>query len=187
MKISKFNFIIPYSIDNVIKQKDAVISFATDKIIKKPSMDFGDRGHFMPGEFNLYEIGIIEDVDSYVRQAFQKKAALMFKEGEEFTGKNQKTIQYIKKRIKQIERVTKNSWRSLLRETGYYLISRSNFFWVIVRDSSKSGGKVVNGIKPIAGFFPMSPETVEIKKNRKTGQITKYRQFLLIKSAMNFL
>jgi hypothetical protein len=160
-----------------MKAQDAV-SFNTDKVVRKPSLDYGDRGDFNPSEFNLYEVGIIEDVESYVRQAFQKKAALMFKEGEEFTGKNKETIRYVKRRIHQIEKATNIPFRSLLRETGYYLISRSNFFWVIVRDKDMSGGRVVDGKQPIAGFFPLAPETVEIKKNRETGKIERYRQLM---------
>ena len=52
--------------------------------IKKPTLDYGQREVFCRPEYNLTEIGVIEDVESYVRQAFQKKTALMFKEGEEF-------------------------------------------------------------------------------------------------------
>lgn len=176
MKISKFETIINYSLDPIKISKDAVVPFNVKSMTRKPTMDYGNRGYFMPSEFNLAEIGIIEDVESYVRQSFQKKTALMFKEGEDFTGKNKKTINYIKKRIKQFERVTNIPWRTLLRQTGYYLISRSNFFWVIVRDEKLSGGRKVGNKKPIAGFFPMAPETVEIKKNINTGRIEKYQQ-----------
>ncbi len=173
-KIAKFDSIIPYDLD-IAKAQDAV-AIDSKKVLRKPTMDYGYRGDFQPPEFNLYEIGIIEDVESYVRQAFQKKTALMFKEGEDFRGKNKKTITYLNKRIRQIEAVSNIPWRSLLRETGYYLTSRSNFFWVIVRDSSRSGGRTKGGDKPIAAFFPLAPETVEIKKDQKTGKIEKYRQ-----------
>ena len=69
--------------------------------LRKPTFDYGRRESFTPPEYNLMEIGVIEDVESYVRQAFQKKTALMFKEGEEFRGKNKETIDYIKKRIQK--------------------------------------------------------------------------------------
>lgn len=143
--------------------------------IRKPTFDYGVRESFCKPEYNLTEIGVIEDVESYVRQAFQKKTALMFKEGEEFTGKNEETIKYIKIRLSQMEHVSGISWRQLLRQTGYALISRSNYFWVKVRKADASGGRTIGGIQPVAAYFGMSAENVEIKKN-KSGKIIKYRQ-----------
>lgn len=143
--------------------------------VRKPTFDYGRREEFSCPEYNLTEIGVIEDVESYVRQAFQKKTALMFKEGEEFGGKNKQTIDYIKRRIQQIEHVSNTCWRQLLRETGYALLSRSNYFWVKVRKSEASGGRVIGGIQPVAAYFGMGAENVDVKKN-KSGKIKKYRQ-----------
>lgn len=177
----------------MIKKADKIITFdnkyndaksATLAIVEKngkkvnvlkPTFDYGRREMFAPSEYNLTEIGVIEDVESYVRQSFQKKTALMFKEGEEFGGKNTQTINYIKKRIQQIEHVSGISWRSLLRDTGYALISRANYFWVKVRKQAASGGRTIAGIQPVAAYFGMGAENVEIKKN-KQGKIVKYRQ-----------
>lgn len=145
------------------------------KKIKNPVHNYGFREYFAPAEYNLAEIAAIEDGESYVRQAFQKKTALMFKEGESFTGKNQDTIKYLKRRIREMEYVTGKPWRDLLRETGYALISRSNYFWVKVRSNNSSSGKRPGDKPPIAGYFGMPPETVRIKKD-KNGKIKKYRQ-----------
>jgi hypothetical protein len=60
---------------------------------------------FVPSEYNLVEISLIEDGESLVRQAFQKKTSLMFKEGEVFTGLNEETIAYVKNRMVKKERV----------------------------------------------------------------------------------
>jgi len=182
MKIQKANKIITFS--KMEEHRDAqsttlaiVSQRSTGKRInvRKPTYDYGRREEFSIPEYNLMEIGVIEDVESYVRQAFQKKTALMFKEGEEFTGKNKETIDYIKKRIQQIEHVSNLSWRQLLRETGYALLSRSNYFWVKVRNQRASGGRIIGGIQPVAAYFGMGAENVEIKKN-KNGKINKYRQ-----------
>ena len=143
--------------------------------IKSPVADYGRRQGFYRPEYDMIEIGVIEDVESYVRQAFQKKTALMFKEGEKFKGKNKETIDYIKTRLQQIEYVSDISWRQLLRETGYALISRSNFFWVKARNEKASGGRRIGGTSPVAAYFPMGPEYVQIKKD-KNGKIVKYRQ-----------
>lgn len=145
--------------------------------VRKPTFDYGRREEFSRPEYNLMEIGVIEDVESYVRQAFQKKTALMFKEGHELTGKNKDTISYIKKRFQQIEHVTGICWNDLLRQTGHALLSRSNFFWVKVRNAKASGGRTIAGIQPIAGYFPMSAENIEVKKN-KSGKVVKYRQVM---------
>lgn len=146
--------------------------------MKSPISEYGLRQVFRPAEYNLIEIGLIEDGEAYVRQAFQKKTSLMFKEGEVFTGKNEETIKYIKNRIRQIEYVTSIPWRSLLRITGKELISKSNFFWVKVRKEKHSGGSQgVQRAQPIAGYFPMGAENVYIKKDLD-GRIIAYEQRL---------
>lgn len=146
--------------------------------LKNPVNEYGLRQVFRPAEYNLVEIALIEDGESYVRQAFQKKTSLMFKEGEVFTGKNEETIKYIKNRIRQIEYVTSTPWRSLLRLTGKELIAKSNFFWIKVRKEAHSGGSQgVQRSKPIAGYFPMGAENVYIKKDLD-GKIIEYQQRL---------
>lgn len=144
--------------------------------IKDPVESYGYRRLFTSPEYDLVQISMIEDGESYVRQAFQKMTSLMFKEGEVFTGKNQQTIDYIKSRIRQIEFASGVPWRHLLKVTGKELISKSNFFWVKVRSSVKSGGdKGATRKLPVAAYFPMGAENVRVKKN-KDGKIIKYRQ-----------
>jgi hypothetical protein len=165
------------------KSKDArsaTLATVQTKTGKKPNVinpirDYGHRTLLQRAEYDLVEIGVIEDVESYVRQAFQKKTALMFKEGEKFTGKNKDTIDYLKKRLLQMEYVSGIPWRLLLRETGYALISRSNFFWVKVRRAAASGGVTIGGVQPVAAYFPLGAEHVTVKRNTK-GVITHYRQ-----------
>lgn len=146
--------------------------------LKNPVAIYGYRQAFTPAEYNLVEISLIEDGESYVRQAFQKKTSLMFKEGEVYTGLNEKTISYIKNRIRQIEYVTGIPWRTLLKQTGKELIAKSNFFWVKVRKERHSGGsRGVKKAKPIAGYFPMGAENVYVKKDLD-GKIVEYQQRL---------
>ncbi len=181
MKINKADKIVTF--DKLDEHRDA--QSATLAVVnkrngtkfnaKKPTFDYGRREVFSPPEYNLMEIGVIEDVESYVRQSFQKKTALMFKEGEEYRGKNTQAIDYIKKRVQQIEHVSNLGWRQLLRQTGYALISRSNYFWVKVRKAEASGGRTIAGIQPVAAYFGMAAENVKVKKN-KSGKIIRYRQ-----------
>lgn len=154
--------------------------------LKNPVAQYGYRQSFVPSEYNLVEISLIEDGESYVRQAFQKKTSLMFKEGEVYTGLNQKTINYVKNRLRQIEYVTEIPWRTLLRQTGKELISKSNFFWVKVRKEQHSGGaKGIKRAKPIAGYFPMGAENVYVKKDEH-GRVIEYQQRLPNNKVRNF-
>ena len=66
----------------------------------------GGRTQFRAGEYDLAEIGKIEDTDSYVRQAFKKKLGLMLKEGLDLSGANKDTLQYVKERLAQISRAS---------------------------------------------------------------------------------
>ena len=143
--------------------------------LKDPVVDYGHRQAFQGPEFSLKEISVLEDVESMVRQSFQKKTALMFKAGEKLSGRNKRTIDYIKKRIKQIEFISKQSFRQLMRDTGYALISRSNFFWVKVRNENFSGGRTIGGVQPVAAIYGMGAEHVIVKRD-KDGNIIKYRQ-----------
>lgn len=165
-----------------VKKNSEVIKLGRDNgkapNLKNPVSQYGWRQTFVPSEYNLVEISLIEDGESYVRQAFQKKASLMFKEGEVYTGLNEDTISYIKNRIRQIEYVTGIPWRTLLKQTGKELISKSNFFWVKVRKDQHSGGdKGVQRAKPIAGYFPMGAENVYVKKD-EYGRVIEYEQRL---------
>lgn len=183
MIIQKANRIVTFNkLDQIGDARSATIAVVERRpakkiTIKKPTFDYGRREVFAPAEYNLQQIGVIEDTESYVRQSFQKKAALMFKEGEKFVGNNIETIKYIKKRMLQMEHASGMSWKQLLKDTGYALISRSNFFWVKVRKEAASGGRTIGGLQPVAAYFGMGAENVRIKKN-KQGKVVKYRQIM---------
>ena len=135
------------------------------------------RGAFHSSEYNLAEIGRVEDTDGYVRQAFGKKTALMFKEGWDLVGKNPRTIKYVKTRLAQIAQATGIPTNTLFRNIGRNVVTKSNAFLVKVRDTNKSGGKVrrvpgqAGSLKPVAGYFPLPAETMKFKleNNRVTG------------------
>jgi len=169
----------------LVEQGDAVRpSVKVMKPVNSPvlgyTFGFG-RDSFVPAEYDLSEIGRIEDVENMVRQAFKKKTGLMFKEGYDFVGPNKKTVQYIKKRLAQIQDVSGVPTQTLMRSIGSDLIRLSNAFLLKARNEKASGGKVrrdANGrtLKPVAGYFILPAETVEVKINKETGKIEKYRQ-----------
>jgi hypothetical protein len=130
----------------------------------------GERCTFRYSEYDLAEIGRVEDVESYVRRSFDIKLGLMFKEGFTLTGANPDTIAYIKKRFDQMAVASGGiDICALLRAIGQGIVKKSNAFVCKVRSRAASGGKVrtdpVTGrtIEPIAAMFPIPPETMRYK------------------------
>jgi hypothetical protein len=154
--------------------------------VKDPTLSYSSRarvrgrGALNPAEYNLAEIDRVADVDSYVARAFNKKLALMFKEGWTLTGKNPKTIQYIKLRLAQIARASKKPTNMLFRDLCNSLIRKSNSFLVKKRDLRASGGRIrrePNSSKelfPVAGYFTVPAETMYFELNG--GRIVKWTQ-----------
>ena len=138
------------------------------------------RGQFVCSEYDLAEIGRVEDTESFVRQAFDKKVALMFKEGWDVVGRNPRTVKYIKIRLAQISRASENPTIKLLRDIGSSLIRKSNAFLVKVRNEEASGGRMrpnPNGtteLKPVAAYFPAPAETLEVSYSG--NKIARWRQ-----------
>jgi len=146
--------------------------------VTKPS---ARRMIFEPAEYDLYEIGRVEDSEAYVRQAFKKKVGLFLKEGFDYIGPNKRAVKYIKTRFAQLARASSIPHAELIRRIASSLVRKSNAFLVKVRDVDASGGsvRVDNGkkLKPIAAYFPLPPETVEIETDG-SGKPMRYRQRL---------
>lgn len=169
------------------------VSPSTTAVSKMPQIKIGalsyaqqfahGRGNFISSEYDLAEIGKIEDTDSFVRQAFKKKEGLMFKEGVTAKGANKDTLRYYKTRMAQIARATGIPEIALLKRTARSLIRTSNAFLIKVRNEAASGGKTrqtPNGktLKPVAGYFPVAPETMRVDIDQNTGKIVKWKQIL---------
>lgn len=169
----------PIRVSNANKEKVRVVKNINSPVL---GYTFGyGRDSFVPTEYDLSEIGRIEDVENMVRQSFKKKTGLMFKESYDFVGPNIQTVKYVKTRFKQIAQASGVSTQTLIKTIGSDLIRLSNAFICKVRDEKSSGGKVrVNGskkrLKPVAAYFTIPAETVEIKRNVDTNQIEMYRQ-----------
>ncbi len=140
------------------------------------------RANFQLPEYDLAEIGRVEDVESFARQAFDKKVALMFKEGWDLTGKNPKHIKYIQTRFEQISQASSLPTQALFRNIGSSLIRKSNCFLVKVRKLEASGGKLrvapgtksKNPLIPVAAYFVAPAETMEYRVSG--NKISKWRQ-----------
>ncbi len=148
------------------------------------------RDLYDPPEYDLGALGKLEDLESYVRRAYRAKEGLMFKEGWAVVGAEPERVQYIKTRIKQMEKATGSPFALLLRSTASNLIRSSNAFWVKVRNTEASGGRertTLSGrkIKPIAGYFSLAPETMNVARD-SNGKVRGYRQSLVTGSYLDF-
>jgi len=157
---------------NIVPVKPNVLTYNTDR---------SRRGDFIESEYDLAQIGRVEDTDSYVAQAFIKKIGLLFKEGYELVGPDPRTIQYIKMRFEQIARATGIPTDELIRSIGSGLIKKSNAFLIKVRKESASGGRRRQEpgketlLEPVAGYFVAPPETMEVDADQH-GKIRRWKQ-----------
>lgn len=158
----------------------ALIPFVRSPVLRYHTQKSLGRGAFQPGEYDLAEVGRVEDTDSYVRQAFNKKVGLMFKEGWDLGGPNLRTIKYIKTRLAQIVAATRTPTNTLFRDIGSALVRKSNSFLIKVRKTEASGGKVRREpgkevpLKPVAGYFIAPAETMEFELSG--NRISRWRQ-----------
>lgn len=158
------------------------------KQIKNPTLSFfGPRldnvktTYWQSHAYDLYEYGRIIDTESFVARAFNKKASLMFKNGYTLMSENDKNTQYVAQRISEISYVTGKPFDLFLKETAMNLITFHNAYIVRARDENNSTGKHVQygrtTRKPIAGYFNLPPETVQVKID-VTGKVLEYREYI---------
>jgi len=140
-------------------------------------------------EWDLALCGRIIDTESFVRRAFRNKKNLWLKEGYEFTGPNSERVQYVRRRLQQMEFATGTPFPVLLSRTINSLVRLHNAFWVKARKVDASGGRVRRvgnkTIQPVAGYFLLPAETVRFKRD-EYGKIVKYAQEVYGKEIKEF-
>lgn len=151
-------------------------------LIKRIGMALKGRGgsEFEEAPIDLNEVTKAYNTDSYVKRAVDKYSELMFKAGWEISGKDDAITEYVWTRIKLMEEATRQSIDDLFKEISTDLVLYGNAFVVKARQSgsgSTSGIKAVGytGNKPIAGYFVLSPTSIQIARD-DTGKITSYQQ-----------
>lgn len=158
--------------------------------VKSPGLTFvnrttywnGDMEYIQP-EYDISEMSVIEDTESFLRQALKKKTSLAFKNGWDVVGKNKQITDYVRRRFLQIEQASDTPLDVLLRELFHCFVRDHNAFLVKVRDSERSGGQERPGFRrrstldPIAAYFPLHPATMRPKLDSK-GNVLKWRQKL---------
>lgn len=137
-------------------------------VLKQAALKFRNGASiFGPGEspeYSLIDSAKVEDVESYVRQAIKKKAALATKAGYGFVGRNKRTVAYINKRIAQLSALSGKPFKVFVRELFRCFLRDHNAFIVLSRNEDNSGGiksKIRNSSKqPISGIFIAHPSTM---------------------------
>lgn len=138
---------------------------------------------FSPPEYDFFETGRIIDTEALVARAFDKKVNYCFQESFKIQSNHNANLKYIKKRVSEIEYVSNFRFSKFIRELAYNLITLHNVYILKVRKENASSGKrrkwrgTGRDIAPVAGYFVLPAETVEIKCDDR-GVIEKYRQNL---------
>lgn len=138
------------------------------------------RTSFQIAEYNLGEISKVMDIESYVRQAFNKHVELCLKEGYDISSRNEEATSYIKRRLREMAEVSGITFDMILRSVLQNLIAYANAFLVKVRDFKRSSGMPITRIAgpslpPIAAYFPMDPTSLRVKRDFH-GKVLKYWQ-----------
>jgi hypothetical protein len=136
---------------------------------------------FIPPQYDHAEVETLYDIESYFARATRAKLALFLREGYDFIGTNDNTVEYIRTRIRQIERSSGIPFSVLLLHTCRDLLVHSNAYWLKVRDPKASGGRVRKygrtTLKPVAGYFRLPPETM-IPEIDSSDNITRWKQMI---------
>lgn len=136
---------------------------------------------WVPPQYDHVEVEILYDIESYFARATRAKLAFFLREGFEFIGTNDDRVEYIRARIRQIERASGTPFEILLLHTCRDLLVHSNSYWLKVRNVAASGGRIrkvgSRSIKPIAGYFRLPPETM-IPEIDVSGNIIRWKQMI---------
>lgn len=159
------------SISNILKSL---------KLTLVKSFGEGPRGTFMSPEWDLKKIEVAYQNESILRRAIEKYVEQVRKHSWEFIGNNPNTVEYIRKRFRQMATVTNKPTAELFDEITLNLVLFSNVLIVKRRNRKASGGKprtTFDGYTrvPVAGYEVLDPTSVEVDKD-KYGNVTKWRQ-----------
>lgn len=130
-------------------------------------------------EYDLSETARIIDTESIVATTFRKKRQLILENGFQLQSAKQKNVDYINKRLEEIEFVTSQSFTGLISEIAENLVNFNNCFVLKHRREDSSSGLIrTEGnreLKPIAGLYTLATPTIDTAADKKTGIIKRYR------------
>lgn len=136
---------------------------------------------WVPPQYDHVEVEILYDIESYFARATRAKLAFFLREGFEFVSTNDERVEYVRARFRQIERASSIPLDIQLLHTCRDLLVHSNAYWLKVRNSQASGGKIrksgAKTLKPVAGYFRLPPETM-VPEIDVSGNIVRWKQMI---------
>lgn len=138
----------------------------------------GGRENLSAPEYNLEEIRIASEADSYIKMALMRYSYMLFKAGYMFKSENEKATEYVKMRLNVMSFATKQPIDILLQECGDDLIKYSNAILIKSRVPQIMPGIQAKGFfkdKPVGGYFRADPATMSVERD-DYGTIKKYVQ-----------
>lgn len=124
-------------------------------------------------EYDFAEINRIIDTESLVSFVFSKKKALILKDKPIYKSLRDDNVEYILKRITEIEYVSGITFYNLLETIVESLVNYNNAFILINRNEFSSSGLSVDGKPPIASLHVLSPTRLRPIVNM-VGETTGY-------------
>ncbi|MED1125320.1 hypothetical protein [Bacillus atrophaeus] len=138
------------------------------------------REEFTYPEYDLEEIKIASQSDSYIKQALMKYSYLIYKAGYSIKSENEKAAEYIKKRFRVMSFATQTPIDITFQEVADDLVKYSNAFLVKSRVDNIMPGIKATGVyanKPVGGYYRIDPSTIRVKRD-KNGRVLKYQQIV---------
>ena len=140
----------------------------------------GPRGTFMAPEWDFKKIETAFQNEAIFRRSVEKYVEQIRKHSWEFVGKNPNTVDYVRKRFKQIALVMNRTTAEFFDELAFNIVLFSNVLIVKRRNRKASGGNTrvtFDGMKrvPVAGYEVLDPSTVEVDKD-KYGNVNRWQQ-----------
>ena len=148
---------------------------------KKISYTHRYRDQWFRPEYDFDEIAIALDSDSYMMRSFRKKVNRLIVAGHQLVGNNPDTVDYVRRRLREMEWATQHLWDELVVGIFADLFRFNNAMLHKVRDPERSSGlpymRYGQEIQPIAGMFLLPFETLEFK-DQKNGRLKKVQQVM---------
>lgn len=139
----------------------------------------GSSTRWVEPEYDLSEVTTIRDAEIYVKRAYRKRLAHMFKDSFSIGGEIQRNVEYIEKRLAEIAFFTNVTTLELITEIATDFVTKSNAVIVKVRKKRLGSGlprRTIDGkrLDPVVGYFCVDPGYVEAQLD-KFGNPDRYR------------
>lgn len=123
--------------------------------------------------YDLTEIYRAIDTEAFISATMRKKILLILKGGYSFKSEDERNINYIKKRIAEIEFVTGQYFEDFLLELTSSVVYNHNAFIYLQRSEKHSNGLKRDKLHPIAGYKVLPEYKFKIKEDLY-GEIEAY-------------